>query len=187
MALTLKQRRFIDAYLGEANGNATRAARIAGYATPHMEGHNNLKNPKIVAEIERRYRENTMSTVETLRRLADQARGVGAYISVQDGRTVVDVQGILDAGLGHLIKAVKHTKYGQEIEFYDAQNALIQIGKHLRLFVDRQEITTDADTAAAIAAAASALHSKLAALAERAGADSDSGDIESDGEGGAPL
>lgn len=32
MALTLKQRKFVDAYLGVSNGNATDAARRAGYA-----------------------------------------------------------------------------------------------------------------------------------------------------------
>jgi hypothetical protein len=39
---------------------------------------------------------------------------------------------------GHLVKGIKHTRYGDDIEFYDAQAALVHIGKHLGLFDDRQ-------------------------------------------------
>jgi phage terminase small subunit len=31
--LTLKQRRFVEAYCGEAAGNATQAAKLAGYSS----------------------------------------------------------------------------------------------------------------------------------------------------------
>jgi phage terminase small subunit len=36
-SLSERERRFIDAYLGEAGGNATRAARVAGYARTTAE------------------------------------------------------------------------------------------------------------------------------------------------------
>lgn len=36
--LTPKRQRFVDAYTGEAMGNATEAARIAGYKSPRSEG-----------------------------------------------------------------------------------------------------------------------------------------------------
>jgi phage terminase small subunit len=49
--LTLKERRFVEAYVGEAAGNGTRAARLAGYgggvATHSAIGSENLRKPPI--------------------------------------------------------------------------------------------------------------------------------------------
>lgn len=50
--LTEKRRRFVDFFLGEAAGNATEAARLAGYKTPHPEGSQLLQNPTIREAIE---------------------------------------------------------------------------------------------------------------------------------------
>lgn len=53
--LTLKQQRFVDAYTGPAAGNATQAARIAGYKGNDnvlaVQGHMNLRNRKVAAAI----------------------------------------------------------------------------------------------------------------------------------------
>jgi phage terminase small subunit len=53
--LTEKQRAFVEAYMGEAEGNATEAARMAGYSgndnTLSTVGAENLRKPKIRAEI----------------------------------------------------------------------------------------------------------------------------------------
>lgn len=55
--LTLKQRKFVTAYLGPANGNATEAARIAGYkgsdSVMRYVGSTNLALPNIAKELER--------------------------------------------------------------------------------------------------------------------------------------
>ena len=49
--LTLKQRLFVEAYLGKAKGNASEAARLAGYkgnaVTLGSVGAENLKKPQI--------------------------------------------------------------------------------------------------------------------------------------------
>lgn len=49
--LTVKQKRFVDAYLGEANGSGVKAARLAGYKgsdnTLHNVASENLRKPKI--------------------------------------------------------------------------------------------------------------------------------------------
>lgn len=37
--ITAKQRKFVQAFLGEAQGNATKAAKLAGYGSPKQEGH----------------------------------------------------------------------------------------------------------------------------------------------------
>lgn len=51
MALTAKQERFVAEYLKD--GNATRAAKAAGYSqrTAHVTGHENLSKPEIAAKI----------------------------------------------------------------------------------------------------------------------------------------
>lgn len=54
--LTEKERRFVEAFVGEAQGNITRAAEIAGYNSKDREvlrqrGKANLKKPKIKAAI----------------------------------------------------------------------------------------------------------------------------------------
>lgn len=53
--LSEKQRRFIAAYIGEANGNATHAARLAGYkgndVTLATVGSQNLRNLQIASQI----------------------------------------------------------------------------------------------------------------------------------------
>lgn len=50
-SLTAKQQKFVAAYLGAANGNATEAARLAGYAgnavTLGCVGYDNLRKPQI--------------------------------------------------------------------------------------------------------------------------------------------
>lgn len=62
--LTEKQRRFVEAYMGEAAGNATEAARQAGYAgddiTLASVGYENLRKPQIRAAIESRAEEDPL-------------------------------------------------------------------------------------------------------------------------------
>jgi phage terminase small subunit len=56
--LTEKQRRFVEAYMGQARGNATEAARLAGYKgsdpTLGQVGNENLKKPEIIKAIQER-------------------------------------------------------------------------------------------------------------------------------------
>lgn len=75
--LTLKQRKFVEAYVGAANGNATKAAKQAGYSerSAHSVGHETLKKPEVREAIEARLAENTLGRNEVLSRLSDIARG----------------------------------------------------------------------------------------------------------------
>lgn len=142
MPLTLKQRRFVDAYLGACNGNVTKAAIAAGYSprSAYSVGHETLKNPEVAAEIKKRYEDNTLPVNEVLHRLSDQARGIGEFVRVgKKGRTSIDLKALVDAGKGHLVKCLRKTQHGTTIEFYDAQNALIHIGRHYELFTDKQK------------------------------------------------
>jgi phage terminase small subunit len=69
--LTEKQRRFVEAYAGPAKGNATEAARLAGYrgndVTLAAVGSENLRKPPIaaaLAELAARTRKSAIADVE---------------------------------------------------------------------------------------------------------------------------
>jgi hypothetical protein len=69
--LTEKQRRFVDAYLGEAAGNATKAARLAGYKgndnTLASVGTENLRKPAIAEAIEHAQRQDPLTATRVER------------------------------------------------------------------------------------------------------------------------
>lgn len=54
--LTERERRFIEAYMGKAAGNGTKAAILAGYSpkTAAQQAHENLRKPKIAAAVQQR-------------------------------------------------------------------------------------------------------------------------------------
>ena len=71
--LTEKQRKFVEAFLGSANGNGTEAASLAGYAGDRKSlaviAANNLKKPIIRAAIEDRTKDDgTVATREERQR-----------------------------------------------------------------------------------------------------------------------
>lgn len=112
VALTLKQRTFVEHYLGDAKGNGAEAARLAGYAGDASvlatTAYDNLAHPEIAALIARR--------VDTLALLAEVAR--------------LPVEWFATLG--------KDAK----LSLGDKVRALELVGKYHRLFVDRQETTT---------------------------------------------
>ena len=75
--LTRKQRLFIGFFLGEANFNQTKAAKLAGYADrcASSMGASNMRKPRIVREIERLLGLMGMTTHEIEGRLGMMARG----------------------------------------------------------------------------------------------------------------
>ena len=138
--LTDKQRVFIEEYL--QCWNATEAARRAGYEgndiTLASVGYENLRKPQIAQRIKQRLQEKVMSADEVLSRLSEQARCEYTASIGKDGK--VDLSQLKAAGKMHLVKGIKETKYGRQVEFYDGQTALIQIGKHHGLFTDKVDV-----------------------------------------------
>jgi phage terminase small subunit len=114
--LTLKQQRFADAYVGEAKGNATKAAQIAGYKgtneTLRYVGCENLTKPNILAYI------NTRIKPEMIK-----------------NRLTVDM--VLDDLAWALEKA---REQGKLREFLEACN---QRGKYLGMFTERLQVAQE--------------------------------------------
>jgi len=137
MALSSKQQIWLDAYL--QTWNATEAARRAGYAHPRQEGARLLSNAVMQEEIKSRLAEMTMTADEVLVRLGEQARADYADYINEVGS--VDLAGMKRDDKMHLVKGVKPSKYGLVVEFYDAHSALVQIGKHHKLFTDGVDIS----------------------------------------------
>jgi len=86
--LTYKQRLFIDAYLGEANGNASEAARCAGYANPGQLGYQLLQKTSIRTAVECKLKTVAMSSDEILARVAEIATAdIGEFLDIKEDGT----------------------------------------------------------------------------------------------------
>ena len=83
--LTAKQQAFIAAYVGEAMGNATQAARLAGYAGTDKVlcevGRQNLEVPGIIQALSRFRQEVSRLNAETVKRQIADAAEVQAFLS----------------------------------------------------------------------------------------------------------
>lgn len=148
--LSNKQQQWLDYYF-ICNMNATEAARRAGYAHPNKSGPENLQRPYIKELIEARMKEVTMSADEVLMRLAQHARGsMEDFVDINDEVTSLSLQRAFENGYAHLIKkiTIADTKEGQRVtlELYDAQAALVHIGRKHKLFTDKHEHGLDAAT-----------------------------------------
>lgn len=146
--LTDKQQAFINAFF-TCGYNATEAARRAGYSlkAARQSGYDNMKNPDIRAEIERRLTDYAMSANEALARLAFQARGDMGDLFNDAGE--FDFKETRRRGLTVLIKKLKRKKTTRgsgenqvteetiEIEMYDAQTALALLLKQWQLDHER--------------------------------------------------
>lgn len=75
-----------------------------------------------------------MGADEVLVRLSEQARAEYSQYFMPNG--TVDLAKLIADGKAHLIKKVKETQWGLQVEFYDAHAAKELIGKHHRLFAD---------------------------------------------------
>jgi len=137
---TRKRKVFLEEYL--KCWNATEAARRAGYKHPNVQGPTLVNLSIIKDEIDKRMREKAMDANEVLARLAAQARGdIADFLNTEVPGGILDLEKAEELGLTHLIKNITWTKQGVRVELYDAQAALVHIGRHLKLFTDRVEVT----------------------------------------------
>lgn len=146
LLLSPKRRRFVEAYLQA--WNAAEAARQAGYrGRANMIGERLMRDERIQAAIAARIKQVAMAADEVLVRLAQQARNESAMYVRKDG--TIDLGRLIADGKSHLIKATKWDRQGRlVVEFYDAQAALVQLGRAHRLFVDQVDMTQHTDQVA---------------------------------------
>jgi len=146
--LNYRQQLFLEGYL--KTGNASDAARKAGYAHSQQSGARLLTNVVIQAKIKERVGVKAMEADEVLIRLAEQARmNISMFVRKE---TFTNADGYEESRLslnwdaieehGYLVKSITATAHGPKIELYDGQTALIHIGKHHKLFTEKQEIST---------------------------------------------
>jgi hypothetical protein len=120
--LTTKQQEFVAAYIGEAHGNATEAARMAGYAKPGQEGHRLLKNAEIAMRVRNHVAEKFATADDVLRELAD--------VAFADWRDFVEVLAYDREGNPQKVK----------MDLTNKVKALDLLGKHHQLFADRLDL-----------------------------------------------
>lgn len=139
--LTAKQLAWANAYL--ETFNKTEAARRAGYdgndVTLASIGYENFRKPQIEAYLKQRLSEKAMPADEVLTRLADMARS-----DIADFAHIENWSGLTKLpGKSHVIKKFKRKvtysknddRYEEiELELYDAQTALVHIGRVHNLF-----------------------------------------------------
>jgi phage terminase small subunit len=150
MALSAKQSAFIEEYLRCWNATDAyqaiypKSSRDAARASAARL----LANASISEEVQRRVDERAMSANEVLTRLAEHARAdYKDFLAVADnGDIALDMDKA--EGKTHLIRRVtqrrtirttKDTQIDETVlslELHDAQTALVQIGKHHKLFTD---------------------------------------------------
>jgi len=129
--LTAKQEKFVENYLSNG-GNATNAARAAGYSgtdnTLAGVGSENLRKPQIVARVTQRMCDAKIHTDEVIGTLAAQMRGDMADV-LPDNEIVKRAR---ERGVSHLIKKLTVKRYYPKngdtvetttVEMYSSQEA----------------------------------------------------------------
>ncbi|CUJ53467.1 Terminase small subunit [Achromobacter xylosoxidans] len=161
MALTDKQRRFVDEYLVDLN--ATQAAIRAGYSekTAYSIGNENLSKPEIADAIQEAQAERSRRTDITqdmvLRELAKigfsdirkvvrwgrtELRMAGAdedaATEVHHGLALIGADEI-DDDTAAAISEISEGREGLKVKFHDKRGALVDIGRHLGMFPSKVE------------------------------------------------
>lgn len=152
--LTLKQKLFAEHYLGKAKGNATEAARLAGYAGDYdvlrVVGAENLTKPNIRDYIAKRFKEAAqVSADEVMTVLGRQMRGdIGDFLTANDvliteddsveGKRYVRLTGINPfGGDTRLIHKYRKSDKGESIELYSSFDAAKEIAELMGMKVQR--------------------------------------------------
>ena len=147
--LTQKQKRFIEEYLVDLN--ATQAAIRAGYKKTFAkeQGYGNLAKPYIQEAIQKAMDKRSQRTEVTQDKVLKELSLIG-FSNMKDyvnfgpvGVTLKELAELPDSA-SKVISEVSHNfnaEGGGSIKFklYDKQAALVNIGKHLGMFIERRE------------------------------------------------
>lgn len=166
MALTPKQRRFVDEYLVDLN--ATQAAIRAKYSkkTARQIGEENLSKPDIQAAIATRMKAREARTEITQDKVLRELAKIGfsdIRKIVRWGETVVRVadddsgdlmpyHGLalvdsseVDDDTAAAIAEVSQGKEGLKVKLHDKKGALVEMGRHLGLFIPKGHADLDVE------------------------------------------
>lgn len=153
--LLLRHELFINEYLQCFNGTQAYKSAHPDVSDNHaaVEAHRLLRNPKIKAELERRFKEATMGKFEVLERLRAVANAnLLPFVRIEDDGTVLfnfaDQEAKRHFYLIKKIKSKKNETYNAktdetstdnwiEVELHDALKALELIGKYHALFTEK--------------------------------------------------
>lgn len=160
LTLTAMQRRFVEEYLIDLNG--TQAAIRAGHSkkTAAQIAHNNLKKPNIQAAMKIEQDLRTRRVGVTVDRIVTELAKIGFanlidYVTINDqGDAFVDFSKVdrdqmaavieisveeYTEGRGDMARDIKRTKF----KMADKRAALVDLGKHLGMFVERKELNVN--------------------------------------------
>jgi phage terminase small subunit len=145
--LSERERRFVDAFVGPAQGNAREAARLAGYKH-HPRAAELMKRERVRAEVSKRTRAKGLSSDVVLSRvaaiatadMADFAPLIGCRSTATAKRVLAQLQA---EGKTLAIRRLVPSRWGLGVELYPADAALALAGKHLGLFRDQVEVTVN--------------------------------------------
>jgi phage terminase small subunit len=192
MALSAKHQQFVNEYLKCWNGTNAylRAYPHVSADTARANAARLLADASVSEIIRERIAENAMTADEVLARLAKHARGSMAdFLNVNaDGATIDLVKAAESEQLDIVRKFTQTTKrYGETeieevaVDLYDAQAALVHLGKHLDLFSDKLTLKLEKELKSALDALEKSLDSDtysqvLAVLAGKLGGEKTEGD-----------
>jgi hypothetical protein len=134
-ALNWRQKAFVRYFLTDSNGNASDAARRAGYADPGLAGWRLMQNAAIAHAIDQKATEAGMTADEVLDNLTDIAAFDPSDYLRPDG--TVDIPKLVAAGRGNMIHTIEPTANGVKVKLYSRKEALELLGKFRKLFVER--------------------------------------------------
>ena len=123
-ALPPKRRAFVLAYVGESMGNATDAARRAGYAKPSEEGHRLLNFAQVV------------SAIESLRQPVEDAR-IATIEQLRVFWTTAAVAGVMER------PGPNGEKVAEPIDAKERLKATELLGKSQGAFIERREVKVE--------------------------------------------
>lgn len=160
-SLRNKQRRFVDEYLIDLN--ATQAAIRAGYSqrTGRDIGCENLAKPNIAAAIQERMQARSERTEITQDRVLTELAKLGfsdirkaikwgtlgavtneltAETLIENSVELIDSADV-DDDTAVAIAEISQTPQGIKLKMHDKRAALVDIGRHLGMFIERKQIT----------------------------------------------
>jgi phage terminase small subunit len=148
VALTDKQRRFVDEYI--ISLNATQAAIKAGYSpkTAEQMGYKLVQNSSVSEALQKKRLKLEKKTEITQERILQELANVALanatdYVTITDGGVqIVNTADIPPDKLA-AIAGIKQTQTGIEIKTRDKLKALELLGKHLGMFNDTDKRQDD--------------------------------------------